>query len=248
MAIQVPLRPGVKPLPLNGVTVMVNPGHGERKSHGIANGAVRKIGRKTIKEMDLNDKVAQNVKRKLELLGAKVVLLDNTPVKQIPAIEDKIKPNIFVSIHQNSGNKIWSLEKGEGTYAFQPEGEKLAKCINDHFKADSTISNNGNHKKRASQLKVLKADPSIPAMLMECGYMSNKKELKILNTQDYQNKEAQFIVDGIRDYLNIKKKEAKKAKTVEYAEKKIKFPLLFQKKISEKLNPWLKIEKPEDDI
>ncbi len=55
------------------------------------------------------------------------------------------------------------------------------------------------HVEQAS-FKVLTA-PNIPSILVETAFISNPEEEKRLNDEDYQNKLAQAVLDGIRDYF-----------------------------------------------
>lgn len=240
----IPWRPEVeKKLPLAGYTVMVNPGHGEKKGKGTAVGTKGKLGRKTIFEMDLNDKVALNVQRKLEKMGANVIYVDNTPIKQIRDLENQHHPNVFVAIHHDAKGSASSLKSGETIYAWG-QSTKVAKYINKEFNEEKTIPNNGvnlekiikrskdpNKKiktpeeleKKSKGLTVLQGDSTINAVLVEGGFVSNKNELKILNTKEYQNIEAQCITDGIKKFLTAKTKhkeiELKRQKEAEFKKK-----------------------------
>ena len=40
-----------------------------------------------------------------------------------------------------------------------------------------------------------------PAVIVECGFLSNEDEAKLLSDNAYQDKIAKIIVDGIREYL-----------------------------------------------
>lgn len=212
-----PLRPDK--LPLNGYTVMLNSGHGAFNDKGAAG---RLNDGQLITEEELNDKTALNVKRKLELLGANVVYLDNLDVMTIWRLENKIKPDIFVSIHQNS-NKNKSY-RGETLYAVSDESLKAANFINERFKADDIIPNNKINREISEGLWVLNADKGIPAVLVEVGYISNSTDVEILNLPQYQNLSAQFIVDGIRDFFRFKKDERRQKEVTEDA----KLNLLFE--------------------
>jgi N-acetylmuramoyl-L-alanine amidase len=55
------------------------------------------------------------------------------------------------------------------------------------------------HVEQAS-FKVLTA-PNIPSILVETAFISNPEEEKRLNDQDYQDRLAQALLDGIRDYF-----------------------------------------------
>ena len=42
---------------------------------------------------------------------------------------------------------------------------------------------------------------TVPCIMVECGYMSNKEEDVKLNTPEYQQKLAEGMVEGICDYF-----------------------------------------------
>jgi len=41
----------------------------------------------------------------------------------------------------------------------------------------------------------------MPAVLLECGYLSNEKDAKLLFTESVQDRIAEEIVAGIKEYL-----------------------------------------------
>lgn len=41
---------------------------------------------------------------------------------------------------------------------------------------------------------------TMPAVLVECGFLSNENELKLLKTKEYQQKMAYSIFCGVEDY------------------------------------------------
>lgn len=41
----------------------------------------------------------------------------------------------------------------------------------------------------------------MPAILLECGFLSNTKDEALLYTDDVQNKIAEAVVSGIKEYL-----------------------------------------------
>jgi N-acetylmuramoyl-L-alanine amidase len=43
----------------------------------------------------------------------------------------------------------------------------------------------------------------MPAIIIECGFLSNKNEEKLLLTEDYQNKIVDSIIDGLEEYLSL---------------------------------------------
>lgn len=192
----------IKSAPLQGMTVIVNPGHNVRLKDGTFDrGMHGKLGKETIYEMTLNDKVAQNVKKKFEQLGANVIYVEKTLIDSIKEKENKIKPDLFIAIHHDAkGSGKHAPTNGETVYCWG-QSQKFGQYINDELKKDPTIKNIANSPSYAKGLCVLKADTSINAVLVELGFVTNKKELEILNSAQYQDKAAQMIVDGSEKFL-----------------------------------------------
>ena len=46
-------------------------------------------------------------------------------------------------------------------------------------------------------------------MIVECGFLSNRKEAKALESEDYQDQMAWTIHMGVMEYLNTDEKKAK---------------------------------------
>ncbi|MDE6013759.1 MAG: N-acetylmuramoyl-L-alanine amidase, partial [Anaeroplasmataceae bacterium] len=44
---------------------------------------------------------------------------------------------------------------------------------------------------------------TIPSCIVECGFMSNQEELKLLQTEEYQYKMAYALLYGVEDYLKL---------------------------------------------
>ena len=42
----------------------------------------------------------------------------------------------------------------------------------------------------------------IPIVIIECGFLSNPEELKLLQSSSYQKKAAQCIYQGLKNYLD----------------------------------------------
>ena len=128
--------------------------------------------------------------RKNEDLRARVQLIANT------------QPIVVVSIHQNS----YPEEDVDGAqvfyYANSEEGKLLGTFIQEQLKAEI---NDGNHRvaKANKDYYILKRSSS-PAVIVECGFLSNYKEAELLATKEYQEKLAFAIHLGILQYIKTK--------------------------------------------
>ena len=67
---------------------------------------------------------------------------------------------------------------------------------------DVTTVNNGNEKatKPIDSSVYLMKNSQAPSILVECGFMSNANEVRLLQNQDYQLRLAACIVAGFRQY------------------------------------------------
>lgn len=107
--------------------------------------------------------------------------------------------DIMVSIHQNAFPS--PAAKGAQTFYYKnsENGKRLAQCIQKALveKADDT---NKRSAKENSQYYVLK-NISVPAVIVECGFLSNSREEQLLNTEDYRQRIAWAIYVGINEYF-----------------------------------------------
>lgn len=108
------------------------------------------------------------------------------------------KADLFVSIHMNAfGNK-----NAEGLHIFysrnHPEAEPLANLMQEKI---SDITGAKTHEvKIASDTLYLMKNPMPPAILAECGFITNPEEEKRLNDEEYRAKIAFAIADAISEY------------------------------------------------
>lgn len=170
--------------------VIIDPGHGG-KDKGANRGKVY--------EKDLALKVARKVEALLKAKGMPVTLTRTTDkfvtLGDRAAIANRYSNAIFVSIHFNAhtGTRLNGVE----TYYHSEQGKRLAAHV--HLRMLSRLQpRNGNTRQR-KDLAVLNKT-RCPAILVECGYISNPMEQKKCLTSSYQDNCARAIVDGIWAY------------------------------------------------
>lgn len=197
--------------PLSGKIIVIDAGHGH--SDGGA------IGYSGVSEKELNLSIAQKTGHYLQQLGAVVIYTryDDSPI-YLPNdkldnikngkrrdmntrrfIRDNSDADLFLSIHMN----YYTDPKYKGAQVFYNNhnagGKKLAMYIQDSFKNYLDSSNN-RVAKDSSDIYILK-DSHIPAVLIECGFISNAHEEQKLLTDDYQHSVAYAICGGVINYL-----------------------------------------------
>lgn len=116
------------------------------------------------------------------------------------AIMNEYENCIYVSIHQNkySGSSIW----GAQTF-YSPnneESKKLAQLIQASIANNVQPDNKRVIKQSGTNIYVL-YNATKPAVMVECGFVSNANELEQLKDDEYQNRMAFAISNGIINYL-----------------------------------------------
>ena len=112
-----------------------------------------------------------------------------------------IPTQIFVSIHLN---KI-EQSQYDGWQTFYKKGNEdsktLATMIQNNL--NNTISKENNRIPAQLNTVYLMKYVEIPITIVECGFLSNPEEEKLLQTDEYQNRLAWGIYNGINDYFNL---------------------------------------------
>lgn len=175
-------------------TVVIDAGHGG-KDPGASS-----ITKK--KEKDFNLAVALKVQQLLLEQGPSINVVMTRESDTYPTLQDRVKiaenanADIFISIHANSGP---ATATGVETYYTRSESAGLAKVMHKHLVESSGLPD---RKVRTQSLHVTR-ETTMPAVLLECGYLSNKNDEALLYTEEFQNNVAQGIVDGIKEYLGV---------------------------------------------
>ncbi len=111
---------------------------------------------------------------------------------------------ILISIHQNH----FSQSKYSGAQVFystnREESAQLAESIRMSI-VDSLQPENKRENKPAGENIYLLHNCQMPAVLVECGFLSNPEEAEKLSTDAYQKEMAAAIYNGLIDYLESEK-------------------------------------------
>ncbi len=170
------------------VTVVIDAGHGGYDRGGIPGQRVSE------KEMTLD--VAQRLKKALAASGYRVVMTRDSdvfiPLGTRVAIANSYSNAIFVSIHFNSAKR--SGAGGIETYFYNRESLPLASAIH-YYVAGGAPSSNRNVRRRGYY--VLRKT-NAPAVLVECGFLTNPTEAALAQTASYRQKLAEEIAAGVR--------------------------------------------------
>lgn len=183
-------------------TIVIDPGHG-----GKHPGASSPNG---ILEKDVNLQIGLKAESYLSALGYNVLMTRNKD--EYVDNYDRAKfananyADIYVSIHANSttNKDIYGLEI---LYCPMGKGAKktvdqypLAKHISEGILASTGVKDRGIFQR--PDLIVIR-EASMPAVLVEVGYLSNAEEEKLITNDEYQLKIVEGIINGIQNYFDM---------------------------------------------
>ena len=183
------------------VEVVLDPGHGASDPG--------KIGINQAPEKDINLKIAKKVQSRLEKEGIKVAITrekdemlakESDTNKKIQDMKARVQlmnensPKLVVSIHQNS----YTDEKIHGAqvfyYAQSAEGKQAAEIMQ---KALLKVDADNKRQAKANSTYYILKRTKPPTIIVECGFLSNPEEAKLLVSDAYQEKLADAIEEGI---------------------------------------------------
>ena len=196
-------------LPVSGKTIVIDAGHGKPDEGAQSNNGTT--------EAETNLKIALKLQNLLEQSGSFVILtrsdenaiydLDTKTLKQkkISDIHNRVKignessADIFVSIHLN---KI-PQQQYDGWQTFynaqSEDGQRLAVSIQNNL--NEAIQRENNRVAKSIDNIYIVKHVEIPMTIVECGFLSNPEEEKLLLDDEYQNRLAWGIYNGIIDYF-----------------------------------------------
>ncbi len=190
-------------------TIVVDAGHGEPDS-----GAVSSSG---IKESDLNLAIAKLLEDKLDSLGYNVIMTRNDENNiadndkqnsirkmKVSDINNRIKlvnnsgADLCISIHMNK----FAQEKYYGWQTFYNACSEYSKVLAEKIQ-DGISSKIERYNSRTSlSIKNVKLidESKIPTVIVECGFLSNADDLRLLQTDEYRQMIVSGIVEGIEKF------------------------------------------------
>jgi len=201
----------VSALPCYGKTIVLDAGH------GLPDGGA--VGKSGTEEESLNLSVTLYLQEYLEKSGVDVILTradengifdkdkNNIKNKKVSDMHNREKimnesdADIFLSIHMNK----FTESKYSGPQVFysasHEEGKIMAEIIQKELIHELKPKMEREVKKADSGIYLLKK-AKIPAVLVECGFLSNPEEEKLLLSDDYKKRIAWAIYKGIITYYS----------------------------------------------
>ena len=194
--------------PRSNYTIVIDAGHG-----GPDPGS---IGYKTkVYESEINLKISKMLQSKLEEAGINTVLTRSTSealaegrgrafkkrdMEMRREIIKESRPNMVISVHQNS----FTNHSLHGAQVFYDKTSNISKEIAEFIQTE--FQKNLDHANKSispGDYYMLKCTTA-PSVIVECGFLSNETEEKLLQTNEYQQKIVDSIYLGIINFLQIK--------------------------------------------
>ena len=170
------------------ITVVIDAGHGGHDRGGIPG--------QRIAEKDMTLDVALRLRNVLSANGYHVVMTRSTdvfvPLGGRVAIANSYRNAVFVCIHFNATGR--SGASGIETYFYSRESLPLASAVHYYVTGGAPSANRGVRRRGYYVLR----KTAIPAVLVECGFLTNPTEAAYAQSAGYRQKLADEIAAGIR--------------------------------------------------
>src|SRR4029453_359057 len=168
-------------------TVVIDPGHGGFDRGGIP-------GQRVPEKVVALD-VAQRLEKRLRQGGYRVVMTRDSdvfvPLGERVRIANRYGDAIFVCIHFNSATRVGA--NGIETYYYSNNSAALAANIHRQLVSGTTSDNRGIRRRGYYVLR----RTYIPAVLVECGFLTNPTEAQLALDSTYRQRLADRIADGV---------------------------------------------------
>jgi N-acetylmuramoyl-L-alanine amidase len=170
------------------ITVVIDAGHGGHDRGGIPG--------QRVAEKDMTLDVALRLSNVLSASGYRVVMTRSTdvfvPLGGRVAIANSYRNAVFVCIHFNATGR--SGASGIETYFYSRDSLPLASAIHHYVTGGAPSANRGVRRRGYYVLR----KTSIPAVLVECGFLTNPTEAAYAQSASYRQKLAEEIAAGVR--------------------------------------------------
>jgi len=186
--------------------IVVDPGHGGRDPGAVGPAGVQEKVIALAVALKLAQSLSSVVEVKLTRTGDEALGSDvNDDLGSRVKIANDWGADLFVSVHCNSAGD----QKAKGFEVWAAPGataaDKLAQCILDEYaKAFPDLVSRGG---KEANFYVLKRT-QCPAVLVEMAFISNPAEEALLASENFQQRAAQAIAQGVLNYAGLQSPSA----------------------------------------
>lgn len=181
-----------------------------------------------IKEWTLNDKVRDKVVSMLKDYDCEIIFTDNNEGNVDESLSSRLNKyksagaSAFVSIHHNAYTGKWGNATGVEVYTDRKptvKDKELANAIYNRLVKYTGLRGRGVKK---ANFYVINQN-TIPAVLVEGGFMDGRNDYKVITSESGQEAYAKAVVEGLVEFLNLKKKTSTStpSKTVDEIAKEV---------------------------
>ncbi len=173
-----------------------------------------------IKEFTLNDKVRDTVVHILKDYNVEIIHTDNNEGYTDESLSSRLarykseKVDAFVSIHHNAFGDTWNNATGVEVYVDKKATSKdmeLAQCVYDRLVKYTGLKGRGIKKENFYVIN----QNTIPAILVEGEFMTNKANHKYITSDAGQTAYAKAVAEGLIEFLKLKKKPLSSIKSLD---------------------------------
>lgn len=197
--------------------IALDDGHGMNTSGKrtpiFTDGTISKeTGKSFMHENEFNKAVVKYLDELLKYNGFDTVLTaptdEDTPLKDRVRLANSRKADIYVSVHANAYLGKWGNWGGESTFSIRSDisnherykkSKKLAAIIHKNLMMGTKLRDRGT---KESGFYVLKYT-NMPSILVECAFMDNETEARLLMIDSFRKETAIDLARGICDYFNV---------------------------------------------
>lgn len=191
--------------------IAIDAGHGVNTA---GKRCLKKLDSKETREWTLNDRIADMLERLLVSYHCEVLRTDDTTGAKDVALADRVKAandwgaDVFISIHHNAGVNGGS---GGGTvvywYSSKAEREAQATALYDAVISQTGLKGNRSTKVAKNGFYVLK-NTSMPAFLVEDGFMDSSTDVPVILSKEHAEKTATGLLNFLIGEFGLTKKES----------------------------------------
>ena len=182
------------------ILIVIDPGHGGQDPG--------KVGVNDSLEKDLNLKIAEKLRQRLEEEGIQIVMTredDMVPDGKREDLESRVslinevKPNMVICIHQNS----FTNPSVAGPQVFYHGESDVSKEIAQVLQEELWLIDE-EHKReiKGNESYYMLSETTVPTVIVECGFLSNQQDAEKLITEEYQQQVAEAICAGVIKWLD----------------------------------------------
>lgn len=198
----------------NQKCILIDPGHGGKdggasSKNGTSEKDINLAISKKLRDILKEDKYEVHLTREEDItLKSEKIKTSKFKVADLTRrceLKEETKCDMFISIHLNmytdskpKGAQVW--------YSTYEKSKTLAEILQEDFKENLDNSNKRLPKAAGAQYKILRDQYKGPAVIVECGFLSNPQEEQLLKDDSYQQKIAESIAKSINKYYELENK------------------------------------------